>query len=119
MVNLDSQTESGLIVLSQSYDQGWQTYDINQEFCNNAKLKCLIPWIFNTELEQVMVNGWANGWLVPEGEHQLVIIFWPQYLEYLGFFFLIAPVVAALLATGYKRVRAVWHHRADNRFPYY
>jgi hypothetical protein len=56
----------GLVVLGQGYDDGWTAFG----------------------LEHVKVNSWANGWLVIN-EPTVVIFYWPQLLEYLGFFFLI------------------------------
>jgi hypothetical protein len=53
----------GLLKLSQGYDEGWVS-----------------PWI-----RHVKVDGWANGWMVPPGEHRIAIFYWPQLLEYLGF----------------------------------
>ncbi len=62
-----------VITLSQSFDQGWKAYEDGKE------LK-----------EHVLVNNWANGWVLESNKlevrsKKLVVIFWPQYLEYLGF----------------------------------
>jgi hypothetical protein len=58
-----------LLVYSQSYDPGWVA------FVGRKKIK-----------EHVLVNNWANGWLIEPGQKEKVkIIYWPQYLEYLGF----------------------------------
>lgn len=61
------------IILSQAYDPGWRAY------LNGRELK-----------DHVLVNNWANGWIVPEnacvnGDCQVKIIFWPQYLQFIGF----------------------------------
>lgn len=61
----------GLLKLSQGYDEGWVS-----------------PWI-----EHVKVDGWANGWMVPAGQHQIVIFYWPQLLEYLGFVILGVTII--------------------------
>ena len=53
---------SGLLKLSQGYDQGWTSLD----------------------LEHVKVDGWANGWIVPQSG-TVTIFYWPQLLEFLGF----------------------------------
>jgi uncharacterized membrane protein YfhO len=45
-------------------------------------------WIATTNgrlLPHVKVNGWANGWMVPDGESAVTIVFLPQILEYIGF----------------------------------
>ena len=56
---------SGLLRLSQGYDEGWISLD----------------------LQHVKVDGWANGWMVP-GSGTATIFYWPQLLEYIGFVFL-------------------------------
>lgn len=52
----------GLLRLSQGYDKGW------------------ISW----GLEHVKVDGWANGWIIPSAR-SVILFYWPQLLEYLGF----------------------------------
>lgn len=66
-------SEDKTILLSQAFDPGWHAY------LNGRELK-----------NHVLVNNWANGWVVPEGECgsgecQVKIIFWPQYLQFIGF----------------------------------
>lgn len=78
-VNADNQ----IITLSQSYHEGWKA------------------WQNGNELDHVTVNGWANGWRLrqdsgdPKGNN-IVIIFWPQYLEYVGFILLAISFSAIL-----------------------
>jgi len=79
-----------ILYISQSYNKGWKAYYVNDDGWLNTNL----PFLFGTELkEHVLVNNWANGWLLsppnrrtkePEG-NKIVIVFLPQYLEYLGF----------------------------------
>ena len=69
-------TGSGLLVLGQGYEEGWLAYLVNGR----------LP---TSKLPHVKVNSWANGWIVPEGEHKIVILYWPQVLQYLGFLILI------------------------------
>ncbi len=58
----------------QSFHQGWIAY------LNNKKLE-----------NKVLVDNWANGWIVDENANinEVKFVFWPQYLEYLGFAMLI------------------------------
>ncbi len=78
------------VVLSQAFDSGWRLYAIK----DSNWLKVHLPFLFGEELkEHVLVNNWANGWIVEElkiknEKLKIVVIFWPQYLEYLGFVFL-------------------------------
>ncbi len=86
------------LYLSQSYHPGWKAYQIE---CQNSNLKCQIykifPFLFGNELKNhVLVNNWANGWQISSNIKHLtsntlekeklniVIMFWPQYLEFLG-----------------------------------
>jgi hypothetical protein len=68
-------SNSQYLVLSQAFDQGWKAY------ANGKEIK-----------GHVMVNNWANGWKIDNRtlniEHRtmnITIVFWPQYLEYIGF----------------------------------
>lgn len=66
------------IMLSQSYDNGWKAYESNN---------LLFPF-FGKELSQhVLINNWANGWKTDKATNSIIIVYLPQYLEYLGFVF--------------------------------
>lgn len=69
---VSSSGESGVFVLSQGYDSGWRAF---------SGMKALA---------HTRVNGWANGWVVPEGEHAITIIYLPQLLQWAGFILLAA-----------------------------
>ncbi len=67
--------EQKVIVLNQSFHPAWQAY------LGKNKLK-----------DHMLVNNWANGWILPEnysGE-KVVFVFWPQLLEFFGFLILAA-----------------------------
>ena len=70
----------GLLVLSQGYDSGWIAIGFP-----NYKL-----------LKHVKVNSWENGWMVSDSNH-IIILFWPQYLEFAGFVLLITGLLAIML----------------------
>ncbi len=39
-------------------------------------------------------DSWYNSWLLPSGNHHLIIIYYPQYLEFVGFTLLLfAPIL--------------------------
>ncbi len=87
------------LVLSQSFDEGWKAYNIEVK-SQKSKIKSFLdtyfPFLFGEELKNhVLVNNWANGWALPESgirnqESGIVILYLPQYLEFLGFFLLFA-----------------------------
>ncbi len=66
-INLDNQT----LILSQSFENGWRAYEGN---------------IFGRALQHVLVNNWQNGWVLDNSlaGKKIVIIFLPQYLEFIG-----------------------------------
>jgi hypothetical protein len=83
------------LILSQSFDQGWHAYNLKSENMLNK----LFPFL-GTELKShTIVNNWENGWVLePEkGNKNIVIIYLPQYFEYLGFVILILPVLIVIL----------------------
>jgi len=93
-----------MIVLSQSHDKGWNAYSVN---CESSNLKCQIsnffPMIFGAQLnDHVRVNGWSNGWLLNDQltsnlqnptSSMIVLMYIPQYLEYLGLILLFISLI--------------------------
>lgn len=74
-INIDSSQKS-LIILNQTFEKGWLLLD-DPHFLS----------------EHVLVNNWANGWLVPLGKKTLIALYAPALLEFIGFFlFLLSPV---------------------------
>lgn len=108
--------DRGIISLDQGFDPGWQGFVINNDNWINRTL----PWFSGDKLEHVKVNGWANGWII-DGDKQLssapsfvkttedtvevmaseasdermtvVIVYWPQYLQWGGFGLLFLTLV--------------------------
>jgi hypothetical protein len=81
--------DKSFIVFSQSFDREWNAYEVkNINWLNNT-----FPSLLGSKVkEHVMVNGWANGWKLSDqngNNSKIVIFFWPQYLEYVGFAILI------------------------------
>lgn len=79
----------GLLVLGQGYEKGWVALapqPNSQSSIINFQL-----------LKHVKVDGWANGWEVQcqriNDKCQIVIIFWPQLLEFAGLLILIVTLV--------------------------
>ncbi len=85
------------LILSQSYDPGWIALFPTNRF----------PF-FTSAGEHVLVNNWANGWRLAEPEISkstndksanenttIVLFFWPQILEWIGFALLPLPFLYA------------------------
>ena len=79
--NVETSKDSRLLVFSEAYDNGWVAM-CGKKLCN---------------YKHVLVNSWANGWVV-DGEmlEDVRIMFWPQYLQYLGFFLVLTVFIYLL-----------------------
>jgi hypothetical protein len=99
-----SSTTSPILVNYQSFDQGWKAYEVK----SINWLNTTFPFLLGKELkEHVLVNSWANGWILSSDKRQatsnkLIIIFWPQYLEYLGLGILLITFVWLILSSKIK-----------------
>ncbi len=90
------------LVLSQSYNSAWKAYAVD------GWLAQTFPILFGRALpNHVMINNWANGWVLPELKEQkpvkVQIIFVPQLLEWVGFGLLVIPFI--YLAMRRKRLK--------------
>ncbi|MBU1327054.1 hypothetical protein KKB64_02040 [Patescibacteria group bacterium] len=91
------------LILNQAYHPGWKAYIINTSCQLEKQVKELLPFLFGTEIkEHVLVNNWANGWRLPSPDTTynlqpttIILFFWPQLLEYLGFILLPVPFLIA------------------------
>lgn len=77
------EVQNTTLVYYQSFDPGWKA------------------WINGQELKShILVNNWANGWKLssnlPPQTSNIVIVFWPQYLEFAGFGLLILTLIFIL-----------------------
>ncbi len=116
--------QDSYLVLSQAYDRGWAAYsmangnpfDKLRTSRQNSKVKSLMaavfPFVFGEEIKNhVLVNNWANGWDL-NGKWQMangksiVIVYLPQYLQYLGFI-LTAGTIIIILLKNLKRSRQI------------
>jgi hypothetical protein len=86
-----------IVNLNLSYEKGFRAYYINCSSSISCIIKGSLAPFFTEEIsEHVLVNNWSNGWLVNKGS-QVVIIFLPQYLEYLGLIILFVSVLMVLI----------------------
>lgn len=91
-----SQETPHTLVLQQAYHQGWHAYTVDQ----NNLLQRIVPFLFGNELKtHIAINNWANGWTVPQGESNttVILLFLPQYLQYVGFVILFLFPLGALI----------------------
>lgn len=94
------------LVLSQSYNSGWKMYHIKSYESGIMKYANLtFPFLFGKEVkEHVLVNNWENGWVLSNETMQqsnntrVIIVFLPQYLQYIGFALLIATLILAIIS---------------------
>ena len=111
--NLNSET---VFVNAHSFNNGWLAYEIS---CNTNHVTCNIknafPILFGKRLsDHVLVNNWANGWKITQefsgsqmsdlssknsnlptanSQQLITIVYWPQYLEYIGFGMLVVGLI--------------------------
>jgi hypothetical protein len=89
--------DKNVLVLSQSFNPGWKAYQVDKL----GLLSKALPFMFGKEIKtHVLVNNWENGWLIENNQgKKIIIVYLPQYLEYLGFFVLIMTFVWISLAS--------------------
>ncbi|OGH36541.1 MAG: hypothetical protein A2959_03555 [Candidatus Levybacteria bacterium RIFCSPLOWO2_01_FULL_38_23] len=77
----NSSNPENVLSFNYSFEEGFRAYEINDD----SVLNTLLPFIFGKQLrDHVLVNNWTNGWKMEDIKHQIVVVFLPQYLEYLG-----------------------------------
>lgn len=101
-----SQPTNKTLLLSQSYEPGWQLYELPKT--TPPLLAQAVPFLVGKKTGQhMLVNSWENGWILPSPQtnSQLVIVFLPQYLEFLGFG--IGIFTLCILLIGISRAKAI------------
>ncbi len=97
------------IVLSERYHPGWMAFIIDDStsgvinFINKS-----FPFLGRTQIaEHYIVNNWENGWTINSSmindNSLIVIIFLPQYLQYLGFILLGGTFLYLIIMTKQKK----------------
>lgn len=87
-----------LVALSYAYNKGYHVYNISCEDGLLCLFRALFSPVFGQELEHVEVNGWKNGWIAPK-DGNFVIVYVPQYLEYLGLILLTGTLITLSFRT--------------------
>ncbi len=72
------------LILHQSYNIDWNAYAFSTE---PSILQTYLPFFFTKALpNHVVVDNWANGWRLDTATPtHIVILFWPQHLQFVGF----------------------------------
>lgn len=115
-VDLTQTKNPATLVLAQVYDAGWHAYSIG----NKDLLTQIAPFLTGKELKNhAEVNGWENGWIIEPDSNatnptSIVIVYLPQYLEYLGFAVLIAFFLTLLGRSILKRRHSKSHPQTNN-----
>ncbi|MFA6081478.1 MAG: hypothetical protein WC741_03660 [Patescibacteria group bacterium] len=82
VLNYETIKQSNNLILFQSYSPGWVAFS-NGKFLNH-----------------ILINNWANGWLINDqvttNPQVITILYWPQYLEFLGFGLLIITLILVM-----------------------
>jgi len=74
-----------IVALSQSYEDGWKAYFVNNDCVEEAGVRCVLSGLFGKPLEHTRLNSWENAWKTPTGKHQVVFVYTPIYYAYLGY----------------------------------
>jgi hypothetical protein len=87
-VTIPQAPEDSTLIFSQSYDPGWIAYR------DDSALS-----FFADRIPHYSVNTWANGWDIKESKNPQTIklIFWPQYLQFIGFGLLIITLIGVCI----------------------
>jgi len=95
--------QKGLLVLNQSFDNGWVMYNSNScLFGLTTPLTC-----FHKVKDHRLISNWANGWMVSDSNNlsaRYVILFWPQYMQFAGYLILVAWIFILLVLVWKKRI---------------
>lgn len=96
-------SKPAILRLNQSFEKGFTAYSINCNFGLSCRLKGLLAPLIGTQIkDHVLINNWANGWIIDSSKlkaqnSKIVILFLPQYLEFIGFTVLISIFMLLLL----------------------
>lgn len=85
----DEMLNNEYVVLHQSFHKGWKAFVVASDGISHW-----VPFLAGRALDEtdhVRINDWEQGWKLPEscakGQEgcRIVLVFWPQYLQWIGF----------------------------------
>ena len=101
-VTLPEVSNRRTLVLYKQFEEGWKAYTVP----DTSFVSILLPFVTGKELStHVSINNWANGWTLDtdNANSTIIIVFWPQYLQYAGYVVLLFLfIIAAVLLTRKK-----------------
>lgn len=84
------------LLLYQAYDQGWFAYSFSSQ---PSFFDQFMPFIGGKKLNtHFKLSNWANGWTIQNTQSYIVIVYMPQYLEYIGFILLLGVFIVMGIA---------------------
>ena len=107
----------GLITFFESFDPGWTAYMFDKQYSLH---NLLFPFTGTKLTNHTLINGWANGWIIPSTQiangqtSPVIIVFIPQYLEYIGLVLLGGFFVSLTGVAVGKKAKTFKRHKKHN-----
>ena len=123
-IKLKNLVKNSVLAFSKSYETGWSAYEmVNSKWSIVNGLKLALPFVFGKELKNhVMVNNWENGWILDEssivdGQSSIVIVYLPQYLQYIGFLLSIGILIYIVFRYIFRSKNDLTHPDVSDKLP--
>ncbi|MEK7587988.1 MAG: hypothetical protein AAB457_04185, partial [Patescibacteria group bacterium] len=84
------------LILSQAFDPGWLAFTKTTTF----------PFLQPIR-SHVLVNNWSNGWILNPTNQTIILFFWPQLLEWIGFLLLPIPFMLTFFPKLFRRTHTL------------
>lgn len=112
-VTVKEASEPYILVFSELFDPGWKVYfQDNIPVERKGKLWETYGVKSLPEKNHLLVNVYANGWLVEKtGNYEIVLEYWPQRILFTGY---LISGTSAFLVTFYFTVVKLWKGRRKN-----
>ncbi len=92
--------ENTFLRLSQSYHHAWHAYSLENDVWKAIPFGLYLTPFLGKKIENhILLNNWENAWEIQatnNSETFISLVYWPQYLEYLGFVLLGTTFVGIL-----------------------
>ncbi len=83
---LSSDPGKAVLVLNQSFEEGWGLYE-----ADSCWLGITTPFTCRAVFsEHFKANNWANSWVFTADSTSYVVLYMPQYLQYLGYWLILS-----------------------------